>query len=52
LWGGSVPFYEAEEVCLATKDVNSTWRDCTNVVNWLVVVTQTEIVHCAVRAEA
>jgi len=24
LWGGSVPFCEAEEVCLATKDVNST----------------------------
>jgi hypothetical protein len=24
LWGGSVPFYEAEEVCSATKDVNST----------------------------
>ena len=24
LWGGSFPFYEAEEVCLATKDTNST----------------------------
>jgi hypothetical protein len=52
LWGGSFPFYEAEEVCLATEDVNSTWRVCTNIVNWPIVVTPTESVHFAVRAEA